>query len=749
MNRQPIANSKGLWHWLPVAIFAVGAVGYFRLFFTQLTVAEFPQLGTRAAMFFRVLLPDAIFQDWIAEGKLEFGIIDRLPIWVAALFWYALSWWIGTNFLKLCRFNDGCRSLKANWLAARHPLSIAVGLGALTLTTLAIGLCGLLRPSLWMFGALFAWAILATVVFLRLKTSNFLAPVELMPPPVEESSGSLPRRLKQILLIIGGLLVVYYSMAGTMAPVEFDVLEYHLQAPKEFWQQGVITFLPHNIYANMPLGIEMHALAWMSLLGGEDGWWWGALIGKVIIAWMAPLTAWLIAASIYEFSLRPTASTEEKSHASLTAIFAAVLYLALPGIAEVSQFGQIDAGVGLYVFATALLVFQFCFHPTNERLERKVFLIGSVAGLAFSTKYPAFVFAIVPTIICVLTVNYLRKLNLSTQLKSASWLAMGIALTAGPWLLKSTVQTGNPVYPLAASLFGGETLDEQKQQQWQQAHAIPTLKDPPSGVEYRYSLTQALNSLQQISYRSSILSPILVPLLLLSIVVYFSQRETWWWLVWLSGCLACWWLISHRLDRFWIPLLPLACWLAARSITSLTQLAGGIPAAVTVAVGVGYSLLYLASPPLNDPRYLVSLDAQRYDYKGENFSRVSRIIGWLNENLDPTKRVLMVGQAAVFDLEIPCYYSTCFDQSLWDAVMSEVEVAAQRRKLEELGVTHVCIHWGEIERYRSPGNYGFRSSITQPQVADMISQGLLSEVITGDSESPVTLLKVNPSTTTE
>ena len=81
--------------------------------------------------------------------------------------------------------------------------------------------------------------------------------------------------------------------------------------------------------------------------------------------------------------------------------------------------------------------------------------------------------------------------------------------------------------------------------------------------------------------------------------------------------------------------------------------------------------------------------------------------------------------------------------------MSEVEVAAQRRKLEELGVTHVCIHWGEIERYRSPGNYGFRSSITQPQVADMISQGLLSEVITGDSESPVTLLKVNPSSTTE
>ena len=41
-----------------------------------------------------------------------------------------------------------------------------------------------------------------------------------------------------------------------LPPVDFDVREYHLQAPKEFFQPGRISFLPHNVYANMPLGAE-------------------------------------------------------------------------------------------------------------------------------------------------------------------------------------------------------------------------------------------------------------------------------------------------------------------------------------------------------------------------------------------------------------------------------------------------------------------------------------------------------------
>ena len=48
--------------------------------------------------------------------------------------------------------------------------------------------------------------------------------------------------------------------------------EYHLQAPKEFYESGGVHSLEHNVYGNMPLGTEMLALAAMSTLGN---WWRG------------------------------------------------------------------------------------------------------------------------------------------------------------------------------------------------------------------------------------------------------------------------------------------------------------------------------------------------------------------------------------------------------------------------------------------------------------------------------------------
>jgi hypothetical protein len=63
--------------------------------------------------------------------------------------------------------------------------------------------------------------------------------------------------------------VLAILLAGMLPPLDFDVREYHLQSPKEFFQQGQITFLPHNVYANMALGTEMLSLLAM-VVGGQD-----------------------------------------------------------------------------------------------------------------------------------------------------------------------------------------------------------------------------------------------------------------------------------------------------------------------------------------------------------------------------------------------------------------------------------------------------------------------------------------------
>ena len=45
--------------------------------------------------------------------------------------------------------------------------------------------------------------------------------------------------------------------------------------------------------------------------------------------------------------------------------------------------------------------------------------------------------------------------------------------------------------------------------------------------------------------------------------------------------------------------------------------------------------------------------------------------------------------------------------------------AAERRAvLNQEQITYVLVNWSEIERYRSPGNYGFTAFVTKPLVRD-------------------------------
>ena len=73
-----------------------------------------------------------------------------------------------------------------------------------------------------------------------------------------------------------GLLIapfVTITILGSMLPAtDFDVLEYHLQGPKEYFQAGRIHYLPHNIYTNMPFDVEMLHLLGMEVMAD---WWWG------------------------------------------------------------------------------------------------------------------------------------------------------------------------------------------------------------------------------------------------------------------------------------------------------------------------------------------------------------------------------------------------------------------------------------------------------------------------------------------
>ena len=86
---------------------------------------------------------------------------------------------------------------------------------------------------------------------------------------------------------------------------------------------------------------------------------------------------------------------------------------------------------------------------------------------------------------------------------------------------------------------------------------------------------------------------------------------------------------------------------------------------------------------------------------------------------------LLVGQAAVFHLDRPIVYNTVFDDETIETIARGRSPAEVGEALRRLGITHVYVDWFEIDRYRSPGNYGFTPFVT-PEVFDrLVAAGVL------------------------
>ena len=270
--------------------------------------------------------------------------------------------------------------------------STAVGMSTVSLYTFGIGVLGFLQ-SRWLF--LVPGAVVAAVGAYRLwrgaagiaganwrpgaACENSPGRPKLGPSPDRCASGrndAAPMRW----LWWGVPFTLVIVLAGTLTPFEFDVLEYHLQVPKEFYQQGRIDFLPHNVYGNMPLASEMLSLAAMAALGD---WWFGALVGKTVIVLALPSTA----LGLFAAGRRLVSAT--------SGMVAALVFISIPWVARVSSLGLVEGVSALFLWGTAYAVLLWWRDEAENRMPRTL-LVGFLAGTAAACKYPNVIFVLLP-----------------------------------------------------------------------------------------------------------------------------------------------------------------------------------------------------------------------------------------------------------------------------------------------------------------------------------------------------------------
>ena len=682
-ERQP---GKAYFGWATTA-FLAGFVGYLRLFYTA--------VPERLQIWHVVFIPDWVVMSWVGGDFGRFSVLDRVPVLLVAGSIVAIAFVFGRLTLSIARCDRQLFRLEI------VVFSIGVGLSELSLLTLALGLLGGLR-CLWCF--VLPIGLVVALAAWQWKRGAFQQPND-NATGIGDAATTDGDGLGRWGLWLGVPFVLLILFGGMLPPWDFDVREYHLQVPKEWYQEGKIGFLPHNIYGNMPLGAEMHALLAMVIMPGERDWWWGALVGKTVIAAFAPLTALALVAAGRRF-------------VSTTAgVVAALVYISTPWVVHVSVQGLNEGAVAFYLLL-AVYAMLLSTAPDASVMRGRILLAGFLAGSALACKYPAILFVVLP----LLAWSMFRERRFDW--KRATLFLLAVFVACGLWFGKNWALAGNPVYPL---VFGGKTRTAEKTEQWNRAHQVP--RDEGR----RYSRTQARDAFKEFAWRSHWLSPLLIPFAVMAFVSGRWRRLAWRMTAMFLYFMFAWWLVTHRIDRFWVPVLPIVALLAGvGAVWSNDRLWRSI-AGTALACGLLANLLFLVSTNRHDHRYLVGLEQLRRDEPADEHgpSRVNAFHRYLNDAVPKDRAVLLVGDAQPFDLEMPVLYSTCFDDCVFEQLMKGRTREERLAALRHHRISHIYVSWTEIERYRSPGNYGFtdyarrKSTVWDELVGE---QGLLRRV---------------------
>jgi hypothetical protein len=397
---------------------------------------------------------------------------------------------------------DGLRLAEGATRLERAVLSMAMGLDLLSLLTLFIGLAGWLQAWLAVVPVLGALAACGACIAYREVRNGWQL--------TERGTFRTPG------LSLGLVLAAFCAplvLGSLLPPWDFDVREYHLQVPKQWFQQGQIDFLPHNVYGNMPLGAEMHPLLAMAAWPGRDGWFYGALAGKVVMAsYTLVAAAGLVAAG-------------ERFGSRLAGLAAATIYVAHPWVMHVSISGLNDGALAANVFLAAYATWL----ATSGRSS--VLLAGFLAGAAAACKYPGLVFAVAPLTLGFLVASEnkpeapakqtgMPRLRFGlvwgsgngrganrVRLAALALFLAGSLAGGGGWYVKNWLLAGNPVYPLAYNTFGGRTRTRMKDAHWRAAHLLP--RDRQGRV---YSPAQLYEAFKTAALTSDLANPLIVPL---------------------------------------------------------------------------------------------------------------------------------------------------------------------------------------------------------------------------------------------
>jgi len=655
-----------------------------------------------------------------------------LVTWLAPTMWIVLTY-DGLYVAALLAAAAGWGTWPVAWALRPQPelsrgalggcLAIALGLGVLALATLALGVAGLLHgPVAWaLLGGGFALGLLRIV----------LRPAPADPTSVEDARRHLAERITAAVLLTvalaGPLAVMLFGASlppGLLWQDEargYDVLEYHLEAPREYFDAGRIIFLPHNVYASFPQQMEMLYLLLMYLLGGAHS---AATAAQYLHAMCGVLAVLTLAVALPSGWPR---------------VLAAMVAGAVPWLPYLGCLAYVENGMLYFAAAAAAVVVVRLRNRDHAGGARAALLAGLYAGLAGGCKYTALLFVAAALGVAWFLVSLgARKRHhpaRSSRLIALICYSVGILLSFAPWLIRNTVFTGNPVYPFAYSWFGGRAWSAAQAEQWTRGHQLPDADRSFAG-RLRVAGRELIGTIardpveQRTRFHPSLFGLVLLTLGLLG-ALYSRSRIAAFGLIWTVLVLLGWATLTHMPGRFVLPIVVPLALLAGDSLVERAPGGRGVhhrkywipgPLALALAGALFNSATLFGRLWQEDRAWIARTNVPYASLVGRQDVMIET--DPLNLAIsDPKAHVWLVGRANVFYILPRCHYTVVFNRDPWlEFAAAGADPAACVAWLRRQNVTHVVFSWAEIDRLRS--TYGFPDVVTRDWAEQLAAAGL-------------------------
>jgi len=306
---------------------------------------------------------------------------------------------IGDSILSLCKITFKSPEERA-------LMATGLGTGILGLIIFAFALLGFLYPfvmyALWLAGSVFGFKKIRKAI----KNFSFK---ELKP-----SAG------EKITLALIFLVLLFGFIMSFTPEIFYDSLNYHLGVPNIYMQFGHYVELPYKFHSSFPLVSQMAFLFTL-------------MVDSTASAKLLNLSFVIFTAlAIYIFS-------RDRLSSPKTGLYAGAIYILIPNVMFRSWTATTDT---LLTFLTFLSLWAAINFICNRNLYWLI-LSGLFAGLLAGTKLNGFFFF--PGI-AALIFTYCRSSIWKAVKYTAIWAGVSLLLFS-PWMIRNTLETGNPFYP--------------------------------------------------------------------------------------------------------------------------------------------------------------------------------------------------------------------------------------------------------------------------------------------------------------